>query len=552
MTTPYQTAPDGAFVIGGGTWNYGQTMNEDIGRAAFEFPMPNPGNMLDLLRIALERLPIEALQPFADFLGIVDGVFDSIGAAVDAIIGGLIVRPILQTVENFTQWVSDFFDAMGSGLVSGDLEEFGEWFDGNIVQPIFGTIDGFIRGVLGLVGSGFNVNVVEETAISLAESIAAMNSIITKLQQEASSGEFTGTAVSVDFTKYAAGSTMGADWVQGYSGTGTGTLGVGSGRVKWLGSANNRTGVSRYVGKLATSDFQKVGAAFATLPSTNFLGGSESFNYLYGRMNDTSNTYVYARLGKGSLELGCYVSGVKTVFATDNGFKFQPGSAYWLECGTTGGARIFRVWKNNTVILTYTDASVISQLGNMHVGLGATAFSDTYKPAETSVFVFYDNVPAVVQGCGWRVARTSGGVGDIANGTNLFPTSWFNTVDYMSDDLAATYVASQNKIVCPADGWYSVSIYQYGDNNLGLFTGGKNRATLFKNGVAVQHTNPIPSNVNVGYNGFGGTFTVYCEKGDELQPGYTSNWSATDLLEHDSGGLGTYWAGTFIGNKKAV
>ena len=550
MTTPLQSAPDGAVTVGGGTWNYGQNMNEKIGREQFEFPMPNPTNMLELLRIALERLPIDALQPFADFLGFVDGVFKSVGEAVDAILGSLIIRPIVQTVEAFTQWVTDFFGAMGSGIVSGDLTEFGEWFDNTVIQPVVGTIDGFVRGVLGLVGNGFQFDTVEETAKNLADSIASMNTIITKLQNAADAGSFTGVAVGVEFANAIPGATMGSAWAQSHSGGGTATLGIEGGRVKLIGTASNRVGIAVYTAKECRSDYQKVGAAFATLPSTNFLGGNRSHNLLLGRVNTAGDTYVYADFEASRMELGCVVSGSKTVFSVKNDFKFKPGVAYWLECGTTGGVRIFQVWENNKVILTYTDAAAVSQLGNKRGGLGVVGFSNTYKPAEISAFAFFDNQPAVVKGCGWRVARTSSAVGNISTGTNLFPSGWFDTIDYMSDDLAATYVASQNKIIAPADGWYAVAVIQYGDDNLGAFTGGKNRAALFKNGVPVQLSNPIPSNINVGYNGFGGAFTVYCQKGDELQPGYNSSWSATGLLKADAGGLGTYWAGTFIDDKR--
>lgn len=143
MTTPYQSSPDGAVIVGGGDWKYGQTVTEASARELFEFPMPNPGNMLDLLRMALERLPLDALQPFADFLGIVDGVFDTIGGAVDAILNSMLVKPILQTVEAFSGWVNDLFDAMGA-VVSGDLGAFSVWFQDNILDGIAEAAQGVI------------------------------------------------------------------------------------------------------------------------------------------------------------------------------------------------------------------------------------------------------------------------------------------------------------------------------------------------------------------------------------------------------------------------
>lgn len=722
MTTPYQAAPDGAVTIGGGTWNYGQTLNEDIGRAAFEVPQPTPDNMLDILRIVLERLPIDALKPFADFLGIVDGVFTTIGEAVDAIIDSLGLRPVFLALDAFNEWLAETFvgvannalnavtdlgvligrlwsepwaviseipQALVNGLtgiannvsellgdfgqlvsdlwndpgnvlrnipqaivdglsgiatnVTGLLGDFGGLLDdlwndpGNVlrnipqaivdgltgiadnvstfvadfgqllsdlwnnpaavigalpraiidglqglfdqVSELFGLvggisvqtivddvsqiiqdagyhIDGFIRGLLGWIGSGFQVDTVEEVSKRLADSIASMNAAITKLLQEADSGDFSGTAVSVDFQSYPNSTTMGSAWAQSYpSGSGTGTLGVSAGRVAWQGQATDRRCVARFLTNQCRTDYQKVGAAFATVPSINFLGGYKSRNTLIARANTTMNTYTYVDLMAESLELGCYVNGAKTIFYTDTTFRFKPGSSYWLECGTTGGARILRVWENKRVILTRTDSSSISQIGASYrnVGLGVQAANYQYVPAEIAAFAFFDNDPMQIKGCGWRVMRTdTANTASFTATESLFPQGWFNTVDYMSDDLIDTYDPVNNKIVAPADGWYAVSVYQYGNQNLGPGVGGSNRAGLFKNGTCVQLANPIPSNINVGYNGFGGTFTVYCEKGDELQPGYSSTWSGSNLLRGEAGGLGTYWAGAFLGNKKAV
>ena len=44
------TAPDGAYIIGGGKYHFGQAVTEELARAAFEFPMPTLSNMLELLR----------------------------------------------------------------------------------------------------------------------------------------------------------------------------------------------------------------------------------------------------------------------------------------------------------------------------------------------------------------------------------------------------------------------------------------------------------------------------------------------------------------------
>lgn len=153
MTTPFQAAPDGAVTVGGGTWNYGQTLDEAVARAAFEFPMPTPGNMIDLLRIALESLPIDALKPFANFLGLVDGVFDNIADAVNQIVGSLVER-VFQTVEDFGEFLHTLFTDPGSlignlfGVVMDGIETIGDFlkklwenFTGNVAVGTKNVLD---------------------------------------------------------------------------------------------------------------------------------------------------------------------------------------------------------------------------------------------------------------------------------------------------------------------------------------------------------------------------------------------------------------------------
>ena len=135
MTTPLQSSPDGAIVVGGGEFNYLQTVNEATIRSGYEMPLANPGNMVDVLRMSLEKLPIEALQPFADFLGIVDGIFSTVGQAVASIVDALIVKPVLQTVAAFNAFLTQLFT--NPGQLIGNL--FAVVMDG------ISTIGDFLR-----------------------------------------------------------------------------------------------------------------------------------------------------------------------------------------------------------------------------------------------------------------------------------------------------------------------------------------------------------------------------------------------------------------------
>ena len=132
MTTPYQSSPDGAIVVGGGEYKYSQAVNEAAVRSMFEMENPTPANMVDLLRMSLERLPIEGLQPFANFLGAVDNIFDNIGDAVNSIVTSLTAR-VFQTVEDFNTFLNTLFTNPGSlinnlfGVVMDGINTIGDF-----------------------------------------------------------------------------------------------------------------------------------------------------------------------------------------------------------------------------------------------------------------------------------------------------------------------------------------------------------------------------------------------------------------------------------------
>lgn len=133
MTTPNQAAPDGAFTIGGGQWNYGQTMSESFGKSMFEMETPTTDNMLELLQLALTRLPLDALKPFQGIFGLAEELFDNVENAVGAIIDSLGLRPIAATLETFAEWVIEFFQKL-TGVFTGNIDVFVDWFFSSILS----------------------------------------------------------------------------------------------------------------------------------------------------------------------------------------------------------------------------------------------------------------------------------------------------------------------------------------------------------------------------------------------------------------------------------
>lgn len=509
MTTPFQGAPDGAVTVGGGTFNYGQMVNEKYGRAQFEIEPPsNLGEALDLLPVVMGQLPSDALKPWQKWLNLTD----------EDRLNGNVLQQFLDSLKD---------------------------------NPLKQTIDGIVRGLVGWVENGYTPQQVEAAAKDVANTLSDMRAIITALL--ASNG-YAGTARVIDFSGLADAPSLGAEWSQTYSGSGTGTLGVSGGRARWIGSADQRWCTARYVGAQTKGDYQKIGVAFATKPSRNIFGGAKSVNRIMGRVSDNQLSFVAVDFTADGFTLGCSVGGSWTTWYQRNSTLFDPwefkaGAAYWLECGTSGGLRIYRVWENSKILVTYVESAATSNLGTgfRSVGMAVMSFSDNSNPGQVAAFAFYDNQSAAKRGSGWRIARTSGGSTNVNNGDNAFPSNWFDTPDYITDDL--NYDPANNRITVAATGWYHITIKQHGDNS--IIGGYSVQPTLIVDGgVAMRGQNFRWGEYN---EGFSASFVVYLEEGARVQPGY---WASATVLNNLAGGeaagQNTYWSGVYLGTNKKL
>lgn len=505
--------PDGAFVIGGGDSNYGQNLTESGIRGLFTVPTPLTGDHRGSLRAALNMLPKNALKPWQTYLGGTDTTFDDKSTAIDWIIGKAIDKP------------------------EGGLQGF---------------IDKLVQGLTGWTHTGFQTQAAKDAAEAISNSVTSLAATVQKLQQQEENGKFIGHSAVYDFTSQADASSWGSKWSQSYYGTGSGTEVISGGLGAWSGSADNRWGYARYSDMSTVTDYQKVGAVFATKPSIGLLGGSVSKNRIMCRVNASMSDFVAVDFAANSFTLSCSVSSSYTWLADGpSNFKFKVGAIYWLEAGTSGGARIFRVWENNTVLLTYADSAAVSSVGSTfrYTGLSVNAYSDNYVPAKVASYAFFDNTPPTVRGCGWRYARTSTSGATLTNGEHLFDSGYFDTTVLLTDGVS--YDSSTNKATIQAAGWYLITICQGGGSAISIGSG-RQAAVLYQNGTEVLHGADFFSNATSDFGGFSATYMVYCSEGDYLQPGYSTTWpsGSNSLLKGEAGGTHTYWSGTFLGNTK--
>lgn len=508
MTTPNQPAPDGAVTIGGSTWNYGQLVNEKEHLAAYDIEPPsNIVEAVAILPTLLGHLPNTSMRPFQKWLNLTD----------EDRANGTVKERLIESLQD---------------------------------NPLRKTIDGLVRGLVGWSETGYSPNELEAIARDLAATVTDMRAVITGLQ---SANGFAGVARIFDFSGKPAGYSLGSEWTQSYYGTGTGSLGIEEGVARWLGDADNRWGSARYNDIQTKSDYQKVGCAFATKPSKGLLGASRSVNRIMARVSEDMSSYVAVDFEADRFTLGCSVGWSWTTWevresTVGNRWEFKPGAAYWLECGTTGGARVYRVWENSTVLMTFVESGAASLMGasNRWVGLAVKTFSGTMVPGKIASFAFYDNQPDELKGSGWRVACTFTATNNLDSGDNTFPSNWFDTPDYITDDL--TYNITTNGVTVAATGWYQITLNQYGDN--AVVGGYSVHPTLYVDGVVAARGQTTRW---AGYNeGFAATWIVYLYEGAHVKPGYWASATIVNsLVGGDAGGTNTFWSGVYLGvNKK--
>lgn len=288
----------------------------------------------------------------------------------------------------FASMTEDDWREQQRAKMSASLEGVQTGF-GNIGADIGSTIDNIVKGLFGWLGAGWTHADSLRALEDQAATTAALSAAVLGLDEE---------SVFIDFSTQSDSATLGVLWDQTYSGSGTGTWGVEDGRASWDSVSDApRTCVAVYNAVTTDGDYQSVAASMATSPVW-FNQGSQGRNRLFGRMNAAGDTYVYADFGKYDFELGCVVSGVKTVWDTLIFASFKSNAVYWLECGTEAGVRVFRVLEDTTVLMEHTEVGTTSQLGasyrycGMGVSASATIFG-TSPPGKVAAFAFADTEP---------------------------------------------------------------------------------------------------------------------------------------------------------------
>ena len=428
----------------------------------------------------------------------------------------------------------------------GTTDEVVDGLGTNAVQT---TSNDLVNMLFGWLGGGYPRETAQQALADQRAAVATLSASVAALQAHQVHRGYAGNSEVIDFSTRPDATSLGSDFTQTYTGVGTGLWGITSGKAVWQPVNNNPRGcVAVYNAEQTTTDYQIVGATFATAPmivySLLFFPVAYAYNFLFARANAAGTSMVYAMFSKTAVELGCVVGGVQTTWATEL-ISFKANGIYWLECGTSGGARIFRVLDGTVPLITHTEVGTTSQLGSgfRYAGAGVDPFQDglfTYFPGEITAWTYADNTPPTFVGSGAYMYRTSlGGVG-VSLGTNLLPNNFFGVIGDHTGDITIDTVTG--KFTVSHDGWYTVTArILTAANNFAL------NLVLYKNGVAYLHGgtgySPVPSAVA------GIWTTVYLEVGDYIQLGYESSVTIGGVMLGSTGGNKTYF-GITLGNKE--
>ena len=320
-----------------------------------------------------------------------------------------------------------------------------------------------------------------------------------------------------------------------------GKLGTNGADAYWVNeatTAGNTTELDYW--KTATnSDYQAV----TVIVGNPFYSNSGTMYGPVARCDSTRANYVWAQIQTTTLRIYKVVAGTQTqigsTYFIPNGQTHRSGDVITLEAGTPANIRQFKVRRNGIVVIDATDTvATLSVVGasNRFAGLRYYVYANNgqiYTPGRVAAWSVSDNVPPTYVGSGFRAYKSSGSQ-SCSNGYRSLPASFF-TEEYRTADY--TYNAADlNKLTVSISGWYHVEI------SLGLTINTMvtdMAVCLWKNGTVNKKTGSVwgvTSIINRGPAGVAGSFIIYLQAGDYIQPGYwqTTAYNAAGTIVGDA------------------
>ena len=379
MTTPNQTqTPWGSFAqssygdyaweIGGGQWHYGQSLTEDEIAMIIHGPKANPDNVYALFQDKLLQQPLEVLRMFQPFIKntTVEEHFPDIPVSVSTIMKWLPDNPLVLSMANAQQWVTDTFQPLAEkvqSIIDAIIQGFHAWWEQN----------------------GFTKDDVSQFSNNVAQAIGTIGTLGIRLSKL----EGAQAKVFEDFTTYANDkTTLGPKWFQYYEGSGGGTLGIINDYAIFDQAPFTRDKYAYALHKTAVdTDSMRVAAPMST-PQAG-IGAEDSANYLIARAAlAVGSDHIFARFEKKKAWIGYYRAGKTTVLGEIYGFEFKNGAVYSLDCTEQ---RTYRLFENDTKILEVVDSAGMATTGpnNRYGGIGTYAPNGNLRPGAFGSFAVF-------------------------------------------------------------------------------------------------------------------------------------------------------------------
>lgn len=169
---------------------------------------------------------------------------------------------------------------------------------------------------------------------------------------------------------------LGAGWEQVYTGGGSGHTETTT-KAFWVpdGNDNSRQGVFRKITDFATTvdDYQEIYYRVADTIEAGGVFGSSPHNRIYGRMNNARTSYIAFDMTDTEASLLYATGGTETTLnGPVGGFAQNAGDEIVAQFGyyAATNKRRFRIIRNGSVKIDYTDAGSVTDMGTNNRGWG--------------------------------------------------------------------------------------------------------------------------------------------------------------------------------------
>ncbi|AGR46445.1 hypothetical protein ODIN_30 [Mycobacterium phage Odin] len=468
----------GAFVIGGGDFNFGQDYTEQIVKSLFKVPEFNIGNALDVMREQLLKLPMEALEAFKPIIP--DWIEDDFANVANAVtkIMSILTAPIKFLLEaDWQAWINSTwseFQRMVNQII--------EILQGHVITPINQAVQGvkdwWNQITTGVADTAHDIQDTwnswwgaltgrtpdeNQTAAEPAERIgelagttSANSSAIAELQRRLDDQNQTGVAGGDDFERVNQ-TNVGPGWAEFYSNgsSGKGFYSIPDGHeCRWTdqGAQQNTATFVRTdpADEKTLTDFQKMTLVVGTISGEvagPFQGGSHI--RLWVRVNDNAPTVgitdgVYIEIGGASLaQFGYRRNGTDTYVGSSFSCSWGAGSIFSLNAGTVDGIGKFEFYKNGSKLGSWSDDAAATARGanNRRWGWEGQARNRNLgqgTPCSVTRVTITDNDPAGVGAAAipydinyvHSVGKRAVGVGDNPFGVKLQRSVTFSSLTF--------------------------------------------------------------------------------------------------------------------------